>query len=108
MYPILCPGGYGVPMKAGKMEIVAIVAAGSDASSSSRLTLLDYAAAGDKMGTFIKSKTKDYDQIIDIKRVAACEPNITFYPALPIKTRSGISVLRSSNMEPGSITVYVR
>lgn len=102
MYPILCPGGYGVPWKLGKFEIVHIEAPGSDTNASSRLTFLDDTEA------MVTTKVSKHRLIYDQKRVAACHANIGGELKEPIKIRNGLSLLNSTNLEPGHIFVYVR
>jgi len=108
MYPILCPAGYGIPLKGGKMEIIHITAAASDTNATARLTLLDDSNITGKWGSLVASKDKNHYQILDLKRVAVCEPNIRFEPIESIKTRYGISILHATNLVPGSINIYVR
>lgn len=108
MYPILCPGGYGVPMRAGKYEIVYITALTDTASSTARLTLLDDSNITSRYGTTVGTKTKAHDQIVDIKRLAVCETTLKWEPKESMKLRYGLSVLNATNLIPGSINVYVR
>lgn len=110
MQPILCSAGYGVPLKAGRLEIVQVIAPGSDTNSSSRLTLIDDGALedGDKFGNFVATKTSKHRLVFDKKRVAACHANIDEELAEPMKVIHGISVLNAENLVPGSIFVYIR
>ena len=118
MYPILCAGKYGVPLRAGKCVIHHITAACSDVSASSRLTLLDDetipvmispkgANPGDRHGNLPDEKLKEHSMIFDMKRVAACAANIDCQLKEPVTVRRGISILNSDNLVPGSIMVYV-
>ncbi|UCE05512.1 MAG: hypothetical protein JSW07_18170 [bacterium] len=111
MYPLLCQGGYGMPIKAGKFEIIQIEAPGSDTNASSRLTLLDdteVEPTDDKWGQLVKTKTKVHHIIYDQKRVAACHANLSTELKEPIKVRNGLSVLNATNLVPGSIMVYAK
>lgn len=102
MYPLLCPGGYGLPIKTGRFEIMKITAACSDSSAAARLQLIDSARQ------LPASKLKADKLLVDLKRVAACQPNIVFDCEEPIKVRDTISPIYSTNLVPGSIMVYVR
>jgi hypothetical protein len=101
MQPLLCAGGYGVPQREGKFQIWKILAACSDSSASSRLTLLD------SKKTSVASKQYGDRLFTDAKRVAACNANIEITFPTPIKVVDGIFPLTTTNLVPGSIFVYV-
>lgn len=102
MYPLLCSGGYGVPMKRGKFEILKITAACSSSSAEARMQLCDSRRVSPS------SKTPAEHLICDLKRVAACDANIIFDCPEPIKIRNGLAPLILTNLVVGSIIVYIR
>jgi len=102
MYPLLCPGGYGIPMKRGKFEIVKITAACNDSAAASRLQLCDSPRISPS------SKTRDEKLVVDLKRVEACNANIDFDCPEPIKIRNALSPLTLTNLVVGSVLVYVK
>jgi hypothetical protein len=108
MYPMLCSGGYGVPMRGGKYEIIYITALTDVAASTARLTLLDDSNITTRYGTTVGTKTKAHEQVVDIKRLAVCETTLKWEPTEPMKVRYGLSVLNATNLIAGSINVYVR
>jgi len=112
MRPILCAGGYGVPMRAGAFQVVHITAACSDSNASSRLQICeDISTATEKEKNWIppiKEKEKDQKLLIDLKRVAACQPNIDWSPKEPFQVTRGLAVIKTENLEPGSIFVYIK
>lgn len=110
MYPILCTGGYGVPLKAGKCEIIQITAAASDSVAAARLTIVDDRdlTKEDRYGNLLEAKENQHSLVFDKKRVAACDANIDWHPAEPLRVRHGLSVVNAENLVPGSIMVYIR
>jgi hypothetical protein len=102
MYPLLCPAGYGIPVRTGKLEIVKVTAACSDSTAAARLQLVDSARG------LPASKNKEDRILVDLKRVAVCDANIVFDCPEPIKVRSTVSPLLTTNLVPGSVMVYVR
>jgi hypothetical protein len=102
MYPLLCPGGYGLPVKTGRFEIMKITAACSDSNAAARLQLID------SERKLPSSKITGDRMLVDLKRVAVCDANIIFDCPEPIKVRDTVSPLLSTNLVPGSIMVYVR
>lgn len=103
MQPIRCQGGYAVPIKAGKMEIMAIQAPADDTASLSRLKVVDNGTET------VLANTAEGDRIVtEAKRMTNSEGNITFFFPEPIKVMSGVNVTYADNMVPGSICIYVR
>jgi len=102
MYPLLCPGGYGVPQKSGRFRIVKITATCSDSVAAAQLQLADTAK------TVYSAKDKDDKIVVDLKRVAACQPNIIFDGPEGIPIRNGLFPLITTNLVPGSTLVYIR
>uniref|UniRef100_A0A6M3KUP4 Uncharacterized protein n=1 Tax=viral metagenome TaxID=1070528 RepID=A0A6M3KUP4_9ZZZZ len=113
MRPLVCPGGYAVPNRTGKFRIVAITAACSSVSASSRLMLVEDSKAPNSLEQKWISldgsdtKEKQHTILVDLKRVAACDANIIYNPPEPINTTNGILSIKTDNLEPGSIAVYV-
>ena len=109
-YPLTCAGHYPIPIKPGKNKIVKIIAAISDRASNSRLTLIDdhTIVSGDKQGTVRSEKTSDYTQIVDLKGVGG--QGMGYLEAdFPggLKLRDGVTVVDTTNLQPGGIAIYV-
>lgn len=103
MQPIRCQGGYAVPIKAGKMEVVAISAPGDELSSISRLRVVDNSTEK------VLAETDWGGRIVaEAKSIANSEGNITFVFPEPVKVMEGVNVTYADNLVPGSICVYVR
>jgi hypothetical protein len=103
MQPIRCQGGYAVPIKEGKMEIVAIHAPANDITSISRLKIVDNASGQ------VLPETQDTDKIVtEIKRIGNLEGNVSQMLPETIKVVNGVNITYAENMVPGSILVYVR
>jgi hypothetical protein len=112
MYPLLCPGGYGVPVTGARVDVIGVRAAVSSPASASRLILLDDPDInGDNFGRIL-SDTAPYDNysgfIVDVKGVADVDGNLEVLFPEPIRLRYGISVAETTNLVPGSIMVYQR
>lgn len=110
MYPLECAGHYAVPIRAGKPNIVQIMAAVEDMSKDARLTLLDDSTVkqSDVWGKIVASKSSDHALLCDLKCMAGKAGMLQLKCPEPIKVRNGISILHSENIQPGSIFVYVR
>jgi hypothetical protein len=110
MYPIECAGHYAVPLKAGKPNIVQIMAAVDDLTKEARLMLVDDLTVGpsDKWGKMPANKTKDHSVLCDLKGVAGESGMLQLNCPDTMKVRNGISIIHSENIQPGSIFVYVR
>jgi hypothetical protein len=110
MRPILCAGGYGVPMRAGAFQIVHVTAACSDSNASSRLQISEAAStiANQQWVPKLAAKLRNNDLLIDLKRVAACQPNIDWSPQEQLQVTKGLAIIKTENLEPGSIFVYIK
>jgi len=109
-YPLTCAGRYAIPIKPGKNKVVKVIAAVNDRASNSRLTLIDdhTITVGDKQGTVRSTKTSDYTQILDVKGVGGQGMGyLTAEFPGGLKLRDGITVVDTTNLQPGSIFVYV-
>jgi len=105
MYPLVCPGGYGIPMKTGRFEICQIRAAVTTPANAAQLKLADYdiTAAGGIPGT----KDSNHVLLADLKKGTE-QVDIGMQFKEPIKVRNGICPLTITNLVPGSIFVYIR
>ena len=110
-YPLTCQGKYGVPIKPGKMKIKKIIAAVSDRTANSRLTLIDdhTVATGSKQGTVRSEKTRYHTQIVDLKGIGGQGNGYleADFGDDGLKLIDGLTVVDTTNLEPGSITVYI-
>ena len=103
MQPLRCQGGYAVPIRVGKVEIMGIHAPASALATASRLRVVDngsYAILPDTQAT---------DKVIaEMQRVISIEGNVTLMFPEPIKCLEGVNVTYATNLTPGSICVFVR
>lgn len=103
MYPLHCYAGYGMPIRAGKYEIVAIGFKAETIATDTQLSLWDTAS-----NTTVDedSPPGDATRIFNIYNTG---DGPDFYPLPePLKTRKGISVGTTSNIDGGQIYIYVR
>jgi hypothetical protein len=103
MQPIRCQGGYAVPIKAGKMEIVGIQAPCEDIASMSRLRVVDNGS-----GEVLAETSYGNKIVAEGKRMTNVDGNITIPFPEPLKVTDGVNVTYAQNLVPGSILVYVR
>jgi hypothetical protein len=109
MQPLLCKGGYPMPITNGKHEIVAINATISNTAAVSRLTLIDSddfkIVADSEAGNYSKNRRT----ILDLKGIANDGGNLTMVFPEPLKTTRGINISSlSTNTVGGKVFVYVR
>lgn len=104
MYPLLCKGGYPVPIKAGRFSIVGVMATVNDPTAASRLTLID---SGEGLQVTDDQAMKPV--ICDIKGLANADGTIGVMFAEPIKLRDGVSIgSNTTNLMAGRTIVYVQ
>jgi len=109
-YPLTCRAHYPMPIKPGKNKIVKIIAAIKDRSANSRLILIDdhTIVQGAQQGTVRHEKTSAYTQLIDLKGVGGQGMGyLTAEFPGGLKLRDGVTVVDTTNMQPGGIAVYV-
>lgn len=105
MYPLQCYAGYPMPIKAGKFEILGVIATVSSATLESQLTLVDNAQAKVVGPTY---EAAYEPRIIDFKANAGETGTIGGMFTEPMKTRGGLSAVKATNLVGGSVKVYVR
>lgn len=109
MYPLTCYGGYPMPLKAGKFEVVQIKATVDDLGADSRLRLVDdEGITSSKWGRVLADGIDDEVAICDLKGLANTVGDLRFTPHQSIKLRNGLSVAYCTNIVAGSIFIYVR
>lgn len=109
MYPLVCKGGYPMPLRAGKFDIVQISAPAGTVGTVSRLTLIDDLGLAEDatLGRVLTNDNIYKTTIVDLKSTTA-EGGLNQVFQEPLKVRKGISVKNADNLQPGSIMVYVR
>jgi len=107
-YPLMCAAHYPIPIKPGKNKITKVIAAVSDRSADSRLTLIDdhEMEVGDKQGTVKSTKTSDHSLILDLKGIGGAGPGFLDSGPLNIKLRDGVNAVDCTNLQAGSIAIY--
>ena len=109
-YPLTCRAGYPMPIKPGKNKVLKIIAAVEDRAMNSRLTVIDdhQMNVGDKQGTVRSTKTSNHTQIVDLKGIGGQGPGV-LEAELPggLKLRDGVNVVDTTNLQAGSIAIYV-
>ena len=111
MYPLTCRGGFPMPVKAGRFEIVGVRATVNTTSSDSRLRLIDdpNIKEGDQYGKILSDTyTGAGTQIVDVKGLASTDANLEVLFPEPMKLRYGVSITHADNLVTGSIALYVR
>ncbi len=109
MYPLTCLGGFSMPVRAGKMEIVGYSVAAETAATAIELQVVDdvQIKSDDKFGRLLTSFDSNKTELFHKKGIAVYGVQIdTMFPE-PIKTRHGISI-RTENVKAGSFCLYVR
>lgn len=110
MYPITCAGGFNVPARGGKFEIVGFNAVPNDTTAAMEIaiiddvTLLSGATVG-KIYANLDAPTERKNIIVHKYVAAATE--IEWVAPEPVKIRHGISLF-FDNVKQGSFCVYMR
>ena len=110
MYPMECKGGFFVPIREGKFEVIGFQAVVSDTAAASQVTLIDdkEIAVGAKFGRILSDTYDVQTGFVDIKGLANTDGNLEqFFPS-PLKLRRGVSAVKTSNVVPGTLKLYVR
>lgn len=108
MRPMLCKGGYPLPISAGMVSIVGYSAALNSTTTAGRLTLVDrdpYASLNQALPAD-SADTKGV--ILDKKAIASADGNISEMFPEPIKAVNGVAIMNADNLLPGKILVYVK
>jgi hypothetical protein len=107
MRPVLCAGGYPLPIKSGKCKVVGFSCSTNVAATASRLTLKDddpFKSGGIPMPTE-DSQLKDV--LIDKKGMASVDVNLAEHFIHPITFVNGICLVNASNLLVGRLIVYI-
>lgn len=109
-YPLTCRGNYPIPIKPGKNKIVKIIAAVEDRATNSRLIVIDdhLMAVGDVQGIVRSEKLRTQTQIVDLKGIGGQGSGVleAEFPG-GLKLRDGVNVVDTTNLQPGSICIYI-
>lgn len=111
MYPMTCAGGYPVPIKGGRFEVIGFKATVNTTTSDSRVTLMDdpFINEGDKQGRILTASYADRGtKFIDVKGMADIDANLEVLFPEPMKIRNGVSLIRADNVVPGSMILYIK
>ena len=104
MYPIQCHGGYSLPIKAGKFEVLGVQIPASSTAVATRITLRDSAAS-----KVVTDAPESGSVIFDGQGIANGDGAISVMFAEPIKVRNGVTVDDNfSNGTAGKNCVYIR
>ncbi len=109
MYPLTCVGGFAMPVKAGKMEVVGFMVTVDDKTADSRFAIVDDPAikSSDNWGQLLSTLTNQKKILADYKGQGNVDTILGVLFDEPIKTRNGISIF-TDNVLAGSVCVYVR
>ena len=103
MYPLYCHAGYAMPIAVGKFEIIAFGFKLETITDDNELSIWDTAS---------NAVVNPASPPADARRVFHIngDDNVSPFMSLPepLKTRKGISVGHSTNVEPGELYIYVR
>ena len=109
-YPLLCAGGFPVPLKAGKFEIIGYSVAPSTIGTQMDIGLVDDETIkeGVGFGNVIDSEENCLraNRIIHFAKQPANAGVYDFIFPAPVKTRNGLS-LYTTNVLAGTFCVYV-
>lgn len=111
MYPLTCRGGFPMPVKAGRFEVVGVRATVNTTTADSRLRLIDdpNIKEGEPFGKILTdSYTGAGTQIADVKGIGGTDANLEVLFPEPMKLRNGVSITHCDNLVTGSIALYVR
>ena len=103
MYPLHCTGGFAMPIRSGKFEIVGVGLNLGAVSTDYELSLWD---TGVNAIVDHENPPADARRIFHANGDGAGSEFIPFPESL--KVRSGISVGVATNIDPGELYIYVR
>lgn len=109
MYPIQCPGGFSVPAKAGKFEVLGFCVTVSDPTADSQFAIVDDSQIKESWvtGRVLTSLDNQNGILSNVKGLANIDTILSYEFSEPVKTRYGISIY-GTNLLPGSVCVYRR
>jgi hypothetical protein len=104
MQPLLCRGGYPLPIGKGKKEVFGVIATVSDPTAASRLSLVD------SEDFSIKPDVGNMKRVfLDVKGLANTDGVIGCMFSEPIKVIDGIALnSASTNLVAGKTFLYIR
>jgi len=109
MYPLQCKAGYFMPIYRGKFQIVQFEATVKDPTDDARLTLVDdNGMTHVRHGRILPASQDTQEGFIDIKGVGGQNGNLSQTFNGSITTRDGISAMRTTNIQAGTLKVFVR
>lgn len=112
MYVMQCVGGYAVPLKGGRYQVVGMRATVSTTTTASRVVLCDDSGIteGAKWGRFLDGTTPyNYTtNVVDTKGIANVDGYLEVLYPEPLQVRHGLSAVVTDNIIPGSLIVYIR
>ena len=109
MQPLLCPGGYGVPVKAGRYKVCQIHGI-IDAGQSADVHIVDDGTLewSDSMGNLLTSKTSNQKTLFRCKGYSSTDGHLSVTFSEPVDVKNGLSLIEYTGIEPGTLLVYVR
>jgi hypothetical protein len=110
MYPLTCEGGYPIPVKRGTFEICLIRATIKDTTRDARLILIDDLGIepDDNNGRILASSSQQATRLCDEKTTGNTGSRLEVRLYEPIKVRRGLSVVNTTNLQAGSIFVFIK
>jgi hypothetical protein len=113
MQPILCKGGYALPIKEGKFTIRDIKVAVDNPNADSRLLLMDnsanmaYPSSSLEYPSKNVSSTYNNSRVVDLRGIGGKDSHLREQFASGLKVVNGLSIGAIENIEAGSIYVYI-
>jgi len=102
MYHVTCAGGYALPIKEGRFEILGLSCPVNDPTAVSQITLVD----GDDFKPVTDSA---YNKtVIEKKGVASVDGTLEAWFPEAIKLRKGLTIAVATNLKAGKMMVYAR
>jgi hypothetical protein len=102
MYHVTCAGGYALPIKTGRFEVLGYSCPVNDPTAVSQITLID----GDDFKPVTDSS--ENRTFVEKKGVANVNGNLEAWFPEPIKLRKGITLAVATNLKVGKMMVYAR
>lgn len=103
MYPLHCTGGFAMPIRSGKFEVVGVGINLATIDSDYELSLWD---TGTNAIVDHEHPPTDARRIFHVNGTGAGPEFIRFPES--IKVRGGLSVGVATNIDPGELYIYVR
>ena len=109
MYPNTCYAGFYMPLKVGRFTVTGFKATVEDTTAASRVTLIDDKSLNsrDVFGKIHPTSYALQTGLIDEKGVADADAILECIFPTPVKIRHGISAVATTNVEAGTLKLYV-